>query len=93
MVTASITTLVEPLFLLGVVNAVLGHGHEASTGMEMDAGHGAQSHFLNATSPSNMTGTPLSQSYFAYEDHSALILAHIIFMIVAWVFVLPCGRV
>ena len=93
MVTASITTLVEALSLLGVVNAVLAHGHEPSTGMEVDAGHGAQSHFVNVTSPSNMTATPSAQSYFAYSDHSALMLAHISIMIVAWVFVLPCGMV
>lgn len=93
MVTTSITTLVEALSLLGVVNAVLAHGHEAPTSMEVHAEHGAQSHFVNVTSPSNTTATPLAQSYFAHSDHSALMLAHISFMIIAWVFVLPCGMV
>lgn len=91
MITTSDITLVRALALLGVVSAVLAHGHEDIATMGMGTGHDAQSHFTNTTSSANMTTPSLPQSYYTYSDHSSLMLAHVAFMTVGWFFVLPIG--
>ena len=53
-----------------------GDGHE---GMDM------------GTAPAVQPHDPTS-SYFVYPEHQGLIMAHIGFMTIAWVFMLPVGR-
>ena len=89
MVTALDTRLIRALSLLVVIHAVLAHTHDGA--MEMAAAPSVQSQFTNTTISGNMTLHSMPQSYFAYTDHAGLMMAHIVFMTVGWLFVLPIG--
>lgn len=68
--------------IVGLLSLACAHGHEG--GMAMDVGHSAQAPSLsNATVPA---------TYFQSREHSGLLMAHIVFMTIGWVFVLPIGR-
>ena len=83
--------LVTPLAVLRVLPQVLAHGHDGS--MAMGASSETQAHFSNSTLASaNMTIAQSPQSYFSYREYSGLMLAHIVLMTVAWLFVLPIGE-
>ena len=73
------------LLLLGSVPVSLGHGH---------GNDGADNSIVNSTSL-NATSTAknvAAESYFSYQEHGGLALSHIVLMMIAWVFVLPIGR-
>ena len=59
--------------------------------MEHPVAHNGTTHSLVSL---NMTSAHSSapDSYYAYPQHSGLMLAHIIVMVVAWLFVLPIGK-
>jgi hypothetical protein len=68
--------------VLGLIPAALAHGDDEAMNMNM-----------------NMTeaAVPLAEdqyalTYFAHPDHSGTLLAHIVLMSAAWVFVLPVGK-
>lgn len=89
MVAASCLTLARALLLLLVASPILVHAHEDSTIPEVGAV--SCTHCHNATLSSNMTVPLMPQSYFAYGNHSGIMLAHIAFMTLGWLFVLPVG--
>ena len=90
MVATCCLTLARALPLLLVASAVLVYAHEDSASTEVGAASCTQS--PNRTLSSNITVPRMPQSYFTYSNHSGLILAHITFMTLGWVFVLPIGR-
>ncbi|WYZ43048.1 hypothetical protein EsH8_VI_000747 [Colletotrichum jinshuiense] len=71
--------------VLGLVPLVLAHGANENGGdsmnMDMDISHGA-----GGSKPDPDSYPP---TYFALADHAGLIYAHIVAMVLAWVFVLP----
>ena len=80
------------LLLLGAVPLALAHGDESNeSGM---GGMGAKMAQLTSTSSvaALNSSTVDQQSYFTYQKHGGLMLAHIALMIVAWFFVLPIGE-
>ena len=89
MVAASCLTPARALLPFLVASAVLVSAHEDSAGTEVGAVPCTQSH--NETFSSNMTIPLKPQSYFTYANHSGLMLAHIAFMTLGWLFVLPIG--
>lgn len=80
------------LLLLGAVPLALAHGDESNeSGM---GGMGAKmAHLTSASSIAALNSSTVEQqSYFTYQKHGGLMLAHIALMIVAWFFVLPIGE-
>lgn len=86
--TASLAALAAALLLVSLANA-LPHDDHAGMDMNMDQGHGHGD--APAEAPKD-TGDPADLSYFAYGEHSGMILAHIILMVLSWCFILPVGR-
>ena len=77
------------ILLLGLLPFAIAHGHghgDGDTAMEM----GESSNSRPTIPPHAATDGP--QSYFQYGDRSGLMLAHIVLMTLAWVFVLPIGE-
>ncbi|KAK2757689.1 hypothetical protein FQN54_004658 [Arachnomyces sp. PD_36] len=89
---SSLIYLAAPL-LLALADA-LPHDDHHSTGMDMNMGGGTDSGHMGSA-PSNHTADPDDQdhlmSYFAYQKHSGMIMAHIVIMVLAWFFTLPIG--
>ena len=83
--------LAAALAVSRLVPHVLAHGHGDSLAAEAPSGsHGL---FSNGTSASlNMTLPQIPESYFSYPERSGWMLAHVIFMTIAWFFVLPIGK-
>lgn len=80
------------LLLLGAVPLALAHGDESNeSGM---GGMGPKMAHLTSTSSvaALNSSTVDQQSYFTYQKHGGLMLAHIALMIVAWFLVLPIGE-
>ena len=80
------------LLLLGAVPLALAHGDESNeSGMD---GMGAEmAHLTSASSVAALNSSTVDQqSYFTYQKHGGLMLAHIALMVVAWFFVLPIGE-
>lgn len=79
--------------LLGLVlPTVLAHGDDESSAMNMDMGMdmdmGADSGMqMGSEDPAPEVDYP--PSYFSHQEHRAVLVAHIGFMIVAWLVVLP----
>ena len=69
------------------------HGHDSnsgdSIGMAMSEG---TSHMASASNVTVNSTVPVLPSYFSHSDFSGLMLAHIAFMAIAWVFILPIGK-
>jgi len=72
--------------LLGFASAAGAHGHDGDTNMEM----AGPSRPTIATASDNSDAGP--QSYFQYGEHSGLLIAHILLMILGWMFILPIGK-
>jgi hypothetical protein len=77
--------------LLQLASVVAGHGDDGHSSMSMDIGD-----MNNGTAPS-LKPNPFAYlydlpSYAGLSAHRGLILAHVVLMVVAWVFVLPLGR-
>ena len=85
MVTAVGFRLIRAPLILAAFHTALVQGHGDSKAMAAVS----IAHLNKTTSSANMTLPSTPQSYFAYTDHSALMLAHITFMTIGWFFVLP----
>lgn len=59
---------------------IFGHGHVST--------YASMVHEITATNK-----TQYAETYFAHTGHVATIYAHIILMVLAWVFVLPIGKI
>ena len=68
--------------LFGLLSVASAHGHDGD--MKMDMGH-------SSPEPTATSGSSQPASYFQYGEHSGWIMAHIILMTIAWVFILPIG--
>ncbi|KAL1997696.1 hypothetical protein VTN02DRAFT_1033 [Thermoascus thermophilus] len=85
--TASLAALAAALLLVSLANALPHDDHDGmDMNMDQDHGHGD----APADAPKD-TGDPADLSYFAYGQHSGMILAHIILMVLSWCFILPVG--
>jgi len=71
--------------LLSFLPAAIAHGQDADMTMEM----GQPSRPIISSTTGSEVAEPLS--YFQYTEHTGLMFAHILLMVVAWVFVLPIG--
>lgn len=76
--------------LLEVIPLVVAHGHDATPAMAMGGAHSGQSHAaaMNVT----MDEYVAPPSYFRHPECAGWMYAHIAFMAVGWVFVLPLGE-
>lgn len=79
--------------LLASVALVSAHGDEHSD-MNMGVEMGGMSHSANSTPTSGGEYNPFydEPSYFGLESYSGLMLGHILFMVLAWFFILPIGK-
>lgn len=89
----SILTL---LTLLALLPLAIARSHESYADSTSDMGPSeaaGMTALSNSTFPVmvNLTSA-ISQSYFSYPHFSGLILAHIVLMTIAWVFILPIGK-
>lgn len=91
---SSLLYFAAPL-LLSLADA-LPHDDHHSAGMNMNMDGGMDSGHMSSAA-SNHTADPEDQdylmSYFAYQKHSGMIIAHIAIMVLAWVFTLPIGSI
>lgn len=72
------------IFLLGISSIVIAHGHDEGMSMaEPEMGRPTLAVTANVT---------VEPTYFTCDEHSGLMMAHILLMIVAWVFVLPISQ-
>jgi hypothetical protein len=74
--------------LLHIATRVLAHGHEEDGKMDMDMGMTKPNipPVLDPLDPENMA------TYAGLDQHRGAILLHITFMVLAWFFVLPIGK-
>jgi hypothetical protein len=72
--------------LLGLASLAIAHGHDEDSNMNMVEPSMARP---TITSGANAT---VPQTYFRHGEHSGLMMAHIFFMSIAWIFVLPIGK-
>lgn len=68
--------------LFALLPVVLAHGDE---GHDMDMSH--------ASDKPKEVAPEYPDTYFAHPDHVGAIYAHIILMVLSWVFVLPVGKI
>ena len=80
------------LLLLGAVPLALAHGDESNES-EMGGMGPKMAHLTSGSSVAALNSSTVEQqSYFSYQSHGGLMLAHIALMIAAWFFVLPIGE-
>ena len=75
--------------LLGTWSLAGAHGHEHDDGAYNVSMHTTSAQPASTSSTHAYSDGP--QSYFGYTTDTGLIYAHIIFMVIAWIFVLPLG--
>ena len=88
-------TRLTALLLLGAVPLALSHGHGSHDGEMEGMGVPKTAHLITSNSTLTVTmnsSTVAPQSYFTYPNHGGLMLAHIVLMIIAWVFTLPISE-
>lgn len=81
---------IAALVLLGLSSPTLAHEHgdHMANPLELEASSSHPTTHMNG-----MTSSVASpQSYFAYPEHSGLLGAHVILMVIAWFFILPIGE-
>lgn len=88
-ITTSAISFLAGVAVLGLVPVALGHGNDMEMGMEMGMGSGMN---MSMGTGMNMTADSYPPTYFALEDHRAAIFGHISLMVLAWVFMLPAGK-
>lgn len=92
-IASSLVYIAAPL-LLSLAADARPHNDHQSMGMDTDMSGGMGSSH-SGSAPSNHTADGDSQdypmSYFAYQKHSGVIMAHIVLMVLAWFFTLPIG--
>lgn len=72
--------------LLQALSSALLLGLAAAHGHEDDAAS------MSATANMTVEAEPIPPSYLNYGEHGNLMVAHIVFMTIAWVFVLPISE-
>ena len=79
------------LLLLGALPPSLAHDHDGhvENPVEVKAFPSTSVLELNAMNSS----VALPQSYFTYTENSTLLGAHVVLMVIAWLFILPVGKV
>ena len=81
--------ILAAVILLGLISSVVAHGGKETEGMNMDIG-GLSISSPVATGTNGAMAEPAS--YFQLTEHTTLMFAHILFMTIGWVFVLPVGE-
>lgn len=71
--------------LLRLASIAEAHGHDEN--MSMDMGEPA----MSRPTVAQASGSSDPQTYYQYGEHPGLIMAHILLMTIAWVFILPIG--
>lgn len=81
--------LTAALWLLGALPHGFAHGHGEHEGTaEVEAFMANTTLQMSSIDPSIAS----LQSYFTYPEHATLLSAHIAFMVIAWFFILPIGK-
>lgn len=80
--------LVAIALLWGLVSVANAHDHAKGGNMEM-GGSEISRPVLATASPADIHDP---QTYFQYGEHSGLMVAHIVLMTFAWIFILPIGE-
>jgi hypothetical protein len=83
-IATSALSVLASVAVLGLVPAALAHGDED---MNMDMAMGA-----NSTADQPLPEDQYPPTYFALGEHTAAIYGHIGLMVIAWVFMLPVGK-
>lgn len=62
---------------------------------DMDMKEGMHSNHSGSASSNHTAGDnqDYPMSYFAYQKHSGVLIAHVVFMVLAWFFTLPIGEI
>jgi hypothetical protein len=84
--------LLASLVLLGLAPATRAHGDDGDMNMETGIETAGMAPPSNATMMGSNSTAPLLPSYFRHPEYSSLMLAHIVLMSLAWIFVLPLGE-
>lgn len=86
------------LLLLYALPATFAHGHASLNGsahMAVDMGYNRKAAGVSGVDRpmvmKDMEDFPDHPTYFLHNEHSGLMLAHIGFMVIAWVIILPLG--
>ncbi len=79
-------SILASALLLVLIPAALAHGHDGDGTMDMSVGMDQADVSHPTISNSTEIGLP---SYFRLSEYSGLILAHIVLMSAAWIFILP----
>lgn len=86
---ASFLTFAVGVAVLGFIPAVIADG-----GHEHGHNHGGESGGMKMSDADKpLPEDQYPPTYFALSEHTAAIYAHIALMVVAWVFVLPVGKI
>lgn len=75
--------------LLNLASVVLAHGDDEHNGMDMGDMNKPEGH--HEQSGSKQINNYDAPSYYGLDSYGNLMLAHIVVMVAAWVFVLPIG--
>lgn len=76
--------------LWGLASVANAHGHAKGGNMEMGGSEVSRPVLATATSYPETISDP--QTYFQYGEHTGVMVAHIVLMTLAWVFILPIGE-
>ena len=77
--------------LLQLLSATLAHGHDESTGNEMDGTTSGAGHQSQPGDDDDWRNWYDMDSYSSSPAHTKMVVAHIVFMVLAWFFILPIG--
>lgn len=75
--------------LLELITLVAAHGHGSQDETGLNTGPMSNG---TVSPPTDLDDVWQSPSYSGLEAHSASMLAHVVFMVAAWFFLLPIGR-
>ena len=82
--------------LLVLASIITAHGDDEHTSMDMGAGMnmsmGGKSNTTMPLDPERNYNQYDVPSYSGLDVHTGLLLAHVVFVVLAWVFVLPIGE-
>jgi hypothetical protein len=78
--------------LLQLSSAVLSHGHDEHAGESTDGMKMGAAHSTLPADGEEWRNWYTMDSYSSTSEHSRMVVAHIIFTVLAWFFVLPIGK-
>ena len=90
MVSPRLVLAITPLFL---VSAVTAHGGDGAHSTDVATSWSEMAHttFSATARPTNVDLFD-QPSYSGLSQHSGMLLAHVVLMVLAWMFVLPLGQ-